>query len=86
MPPQSLVIQVIQLYHTATAGDTCHRTCSINRKKVAEALQKPNGITRNYHSPMPMVKAVLGLASGANSTCQYPLRRSRELNQLDPAI
>ncbi len=79
MPPQSLVIQVIQLHHTATAGDTCHRTWSINRKKVAEALQRPNGITRNCHSPWLMVKAVLGLASGANSTCQYPLRRSSQV-------
>ncbi len=82
MPPQSLVIQVIQIHHTETVGDTCHRTCSINRM-VAEALQRPNGITWKCHSPWLMVKAVLGLASGANPTCQYPLWRSRELNQLD---
>ena len=49
------------------------------------ALQSPNGMTVNCHSPEPVVKAVLGRASGDRGTCQYPLLRSSEENQ-EPLI
>lgn len=38
----------------------------------------------NCHKPPLVMNAVLGLASGAKGTCQYPLHRSREENQEDP--
>ncbi|XP_053335441.1 C-type lectin domain family 4 member E-like [Clarias gariepinus] len=40
---------------------------------------------RNCHSPWPIENTVFGRAFRASSTCQYPLRKSNELNQAEPA-
>ena len=74
----------IQIDETNREGQPAN-TCSIKRSKMAGALHKPKGITRNCHRPLPAEKAVFPFDSSSISTCQYPLIRSSEENHLAPA-
>ena len=62
------------------------RKLSVSRSNIADALQRPKSMTLNCNSPCLMEEAVLGRASVASATCQYPLERCRELNQLEPVM
>lgn len=62
------------------------RTLFIRCSKVTGAFQSPNGITLNRYIPCLMVNVVLCWASGTSSTCQYPQRKLRMLNQDEPTM
>ena len=57
----------------------------INLWKVAGALVRPKGMCSHSQKPKgPTVKAVRGLASSSNSTCQYPDFKSSVENHTAP--
>ena len=58
---------------------------SINHWKVTGVLVEPNGILSHSQNPKgPTVKALSGLLSSSNSTCQYPALVSNDVNHWDP--
>lgn len=74
---------VVQVHQAFLTGDVSQHL-SISLSNVARALHRPKLRTLNCHSPLPVQKAVFGLAPGLRGTCQYLLRRSREENQDEP--
>ena len=48
----------------------------INLENVAGAVTSPNGITRNWKSPLDVWNAVFGLDNSVSGTCQFPYDKS----------
>src|SRR6185437_7416638 len=59
-------------------------TSCMSCMKVAGALHKPNGMTKNSKWPYLVLKAVLGMSSGWMRIWWYPLRRSSLLKYFAP--
>src|SRR6266542_1897028 len=57
-------------------------TSFISLWKVGGAFFNPNGITLNSYNPLWHIKAVFSLSSSFISICQYPLAKSKLVNQL----
>ena len=56
-----------------------------NRMMPSGALQRPKGILQHSKKPNgPTVNAVSGILASSNSTCQYPLFRSKVVNVQAP--
>ena len=53
--------------------------------KVAGVLQRPKGITLNSNKPSCVQNTIFSRCPPATSTYQYPLFRSRVVNQAEPA-
>src|SRR3990170_1943126 len=53
--------------------------------KIAGALHRPNGITKNWYWPSPVIMAVYFRCSGLILNCQYPLDASMIENHSMPS-
>ena len=54
----------------------------INRWKVPGAYDNPKGMTNHSYNPKGVMNAVFSTSSSSMATCQYPLARSKVVNQL----
>src|SRR2546430_5632522 len=54
----------------------------INRWKVPGAYDNPKGMTNHSYNPKGVMNAVFSTSSSFMATCQYPLARSKVVNQL----